>query len=383
MSTKPVGYSRRHFAYNGFTIRVYSADRSHLAWLEEFLRPQFQVLDDGPYECTLSLTADDQLFREVFRRGARPDGRRVDCFALDSSLVQLPLWQSLGPDQIIFDPQFRVFYIIRADCAEAEMLTLANNLAARISLMRVTREFAMNHSHRAGCLIIHGSAFVVGERGVIIAGPKRAGKTTLLIHELRTGSAAYVSNDRVVVSFGRTAPVLRGMPTVATVRKQTLEMFPDLLHRLLERSYRSRLSLAEMREAQLRPVKTNQDGDYYLSPAQFCDLLQVASVAQAQAEALVFPQVTGRSGAIELERLSSEVAAVRLTDCLFSSHSMQKVSAVFALSGNGAVPDRAILEGLCLRLTSQVRCFECRLGKEAYQDEDSAARLIGELLGHR
>jgi hypothetical protein len=170
------------------------------------------------------------------------------------------------------------------------------------------------------------------------------------------------------------------MPTVVTVRRQTLEMFPDLLHRLLERSYRSRLSLAEIREAQLRPVQPDHDGHYYLSPAQFCDLLQVASVAQAQAEALVFPQVTGRSGTIELERLSSEAAAVRLTDCLFSSHSMQKVSAVFALSGNGAIPDRAILEGLCLRLTSQVRCFECRLGKEAYQDEDSAARLIHDVV---
>jgi hypothetical protein len=372
--------THRNFAYNGLTIRVYSGNPSHLSWLEEFLSPQFQLLGEGTSECIVSLTADDQLFKEVFRRGARSDGGRVDCFALDSNLVRLPLWQSLGPDQIIFDPQFRVFYIIRPDCAEAEMLTLANNLAARISLMRVTREFAMSHSHRAGCLIIHGSAFVVGDRGVIIAGPKRAGKTTLLIHALQGGAAAYLSNDRVVASFDGTAPMLRGMPTVVTVRRQTLEMFPDLLDRLLERSYRSRLSLGEIREAQLRPVQPDQDGNYYLSPAQFCDLLQVASVAQAQAEALVFPQVTGRSGSIELERLSSKAAAVRLADCLFSSHSMQKVSAVFALSGSGAIPDRAMLEGLCLRLTSQVRCFECRLGDDAYRSAGSAARLIHDVV---
>lgn len=381
MNVSRVPRTHRNFAYNGLTIRVYSGNPSHLFWLEEFLSPQFQLLGEGTSECIVSLTADDQLFREVFRRGARSDGGRVDCFALDSNLVRLPLWQSLGPDQIIFDPQFRVFYVVNTGGAETEMLTRANSLAARISLMRVTREYAMNHSHRAGCLIIHGSAFVVGDRGVIIAGPKRAGKTTLLIHALQGGAAAYLSNDRVVASFDGTAPMLRGMPTVVTVRRQTLEMFPDLLDRLLVRSYRSRLSLGEIREAQLRPVQPDQDGNYYLSPAQFCDLLQVASVAQAQAEALVFPQVTGRSGSIELERLSSKAAAVRLADCLFSSHSMQKVSAVFALSGSGAIPDRAMLEGLCLRLTSQVRCFECRLGDDAYRSAGSAARLIHDVVG--
>lgn len=381
MNVSRVPRTHRNFAYNGLTIGVYSGNPSHLSWLEEFLSPQFQLLGEGTSECIVSLTADDQLFREVFRRGARSDGGRVDCFALDSNLVRLPLWQSLGPDQIIFDPQFRVFYVVNPGGAETEMLTRANSLAARISLMRVTREFAMNHSHRAGCLIIHGSAFVVGDRGVIFAGPKRAGKTTLLIHALQGGAAAYLSNDRVVASFDGTAPMFRGMPTVVTVRRQTLEMFPDLLDRLLVRSYRSRLSLGEIREAQLRPVQPDQDGNYYLSPAQFCDLLQVATVAQAQAEALVFPQVTGRSGSIELERLSSKAAAVRLADCLFSSHSMQKVSAVFALSGSGAIPDRAMLEGLCLRLTSQLRCFECRLGDDAYRSAGSAARLIHDVVG--
>jgi len=373
--------THRNFAYNGLTIRVYSGNPSHLSWLEEFLSPQFQLLGEGTSECVVSLTADDQLFREVFRRGARSDGGRVDCFALDSNLVRLPLWQSLGPDQIIFDPQFRVFYIVNPGGAETEMLTRANSLAARISLMRVTREFAMNHSHRAGCLIIHGSAFAIGDRGVIIAGPKRAGKTTLLIHALQGGAAAYVSNDRVVVSFDGTAPALRGMPTVVTVRRQTLEMFPGLLDRLLVRSYRSRLSLSELEEGRFQPVQPGENGDFYLSPAQFCDLLQVASVAQAQVGALVFPGVTGRAGTIEIEQLSVAAAASRLTESLFSAHSAQKVSAVFVPPGDGPNPDRATLEDLCLKLASQVRCFECRLGDDAYRSAGSAARLIHDVIG--
>jgi len=371
----------RNFAYNGLTIRVYSGNPSHLSWLEEFLSPQFQLLGEGTSECIVSLTGDDQLFREVFRRGARSDGGRVDCFALDSNLVRLPLWQSLSPDQIIFDPQFRVFYVVNPGGAETEMLTRANSLAARISLMRVTREFAMNHSHRAGCLIIHGSAFVVGDRGVIIAGPKRAGKTTLLIHALRGGAAAYLSNDRVVASFDGTAPMLRGMPTVVTIRRQTLEMFPDLLDRLLERSYRSRLSLSELKEGRFQPVQPGENGDFYLNPAQLCALLEVVSVAQAQAEAMVFPRVTGRAGTIEIEQLSVEAAASRLTESLFSADSAQKVSAVFVPPGDVPNPDRATLEDLCLKFASEVRCFECRLGDDAYRSAGSAARLIHDVVG--
>lgn len=381
MNVSRVPRTHRNFAYNGLTIRVYSGNPSHLSWLEEFLSPQFQLLGEGTSECVVSLTADDQLFREVFRRGARIDGGRVDCFALDSNLVRLPLWQSLGPDQIIFDPQFSVFYIVNADGTEIELLTRRNRLATRISLMRVIREFAMNHSHRAGCLIIHGSAFTIGDRGVIIAGPKRAGKTTLLIHALRAEAAAYVSNDRVVVSFDGTAPALRGMPTVVTVRRQALEMFPDLLDRLLVRSYRSRLSLSELKEGQFQPVQPGENGDFYLSPAQFCDLLQVAPVAQAQVGALVFPRVTGRAGTIEIEQLSVAAGASRLTESLFSAHSAQKVSAVFVSPGDVPNPDRATLEDLCLKLASQVRCFECRLGDDAYRSAGSAARLIHDVVG--
>lgn len=381
MSVSTVPRAHRDFAYNGLTIRVYSADPSHLMWLEEFLAPQFQRLDEDAYACAVSLTADDQLFEEVFRKGAQRDRGLVDCFALDSNLVQLPLWGPLGPDRIIFDSQFRVFYIVNADGTDTEVLACRNRLAARISLMRVVRECAMNHSHRAGCLIIHGSALAVGGRAIIIAGPKRAGKTTLLIHALRAEAAAYVSNDRVVVSNDGPAWMLRGMPTVVTVRNQTLEMFPDVMDRLFKRSYRSRLSISEAKTTPLRPVRPNENGQFYLSPAQFCDLLQVASVAHAQVGALVFPRVTGRAGAIEVEQLSVEAAAARLRESLFSAHSAQKVSAVFLPRGDRPNADRVGLENLCFQLASQVPCIECRLGNEAYRSAGSAARFVRDLVG--
>ena len=377
---EPGNTRHRDFSYNGLIVRVSSADPSQLRWLEEFLSPQFEVGQGSSYDCKLTLIGNTELYEEILDMGAHPEGGLLDCFALDSGLVRLPLWSAANEDQIIFDEQFGVFYVVSQDNGEIGLLTRANTMDARVPLMRAVREFAMNHAHRTGRLVIHGSAFVVAGRGAIIAGPKGAGKTTLLIHVLRQGAADYLSNDRVVVTFDEAGPTQRGMPTIVTVRQQTLEVFPRLKHRLLTSSYHSRLTLSEATQVPPRPVRPGANGKFSLSPAQFCDLLQAWPTAQAQVRGLVFPRVTGRSGTIDLEQLSAEAASDRLIESLFCARSSQKVTEVFTLSGYGSPPDQATLERLCLRLTSQVRCFECRLGEEAYQNEASAARFIFQVV---
>jgi len=102
---------------------------------------------------------------------------------------------------------------------------------------------------------------------------------------------------------------MRGMPTIVTVRQQTLEMFPPLYRRLLASSYHSRLTLSETGQRPLQAARPGEDGHFNLGPAQFCQLLQASPIAQGQVQALVFPRVTGGSGTIELEQLSAEAAA--------------------------------------------------------------------------
>ena len=189
MSRTAGNNAERSFSYNGLTVRVSSTDSSHLTWLEEFLSPHFEVGDDFAYDCKVALTADSIRYENVLRKGAKPDGLQIGCFALDSNVVRLPLWVSSSDEQIIFDEKCGVFYVISGNRPDFSILTYNDNKRARTPLMRVVREFAMNHSHRTGCLVIHGSAFVVGGRGVVIAGPKRAGRTTLLIPVLRQAGA--------------------------------------------------------------------------------------------------------------------------------------------------------------------------------------------------
>ena len=189
------GSRDRDFSYNGLTVRVSSDDASHLRWLEEFLYPQFEINQGVSPDCTVVLIADTQQYEDMLKKGAQSDGKQIDCFALESGVVRLPLWASESDGPIIFDERLGAFYEVNQGIAEIRILTANSDNRARTSLMRVVRELAMNHSHRTGSLIIHGSAFLVGGRGVIIAGPKRAGKTTLLIHALRQGMADYASNE--------------------------------------------------------------------------------------------------------------------------------------------------------------------------------------------
>ena len=371
----------RDFSYNGLTVRVSSDDATHLRWLEEFLTPQFEINRGVSPDCKVVLTADTQQYEDMLEKGAQPDGKQIDCFALESGVVRLPLWASESDGPIIFDERFGAFYVVNQGIAEIRILTANSDNRARTSLMRVVRELAMNHSRRTGSLIIHASGFVVEGRGVLIAGPKRAGKTTLLIHVLRHGTAQYLSNDRVVVSFEETGPTMRGMPTIVAIRQGTLEMFPDLRRRLLVDSFHHRLGRSEPTQGIPPPIRPGRDGRFNLSPWQFCELLGVSAGAQGRVQALVFPRVTGEGGAIELEQLSAEAAAVRLSKSLFGAGPALLVSTVFALSGNDVRPAQATLESLCDRLTSQVRCFECRLGEEAFQSEGSVAMFLRHVMG--
>ncbi|MGH8005388.1 MAG: GTP-binding protein [Candidatus Binatia bacterium] len=327
------------------------------------------------YDCSVALTADNRRFAETLSRGPEPGGEQIDCFALDSSWVRLPLWKSSGNKQVICDDEHKVFYYISPEKTEIEILTTTGNRAARIALMRVVREFAMAHSYRTGGLFIHGAAFSVAGRCVVVAGPKGAGKTTLLMHVLHQQRARFVTNDRLLVFFNDQGAVGHGMPTIVSIREESLAMLPGLYCRLVNCSYHPASSLIE--EAGGRPIHLGRGGRCSLSPAQFCHFLQVHPTPQDQLGALVFPHVTATQGTIELQRLTPQGAANRLAGTLFRAHSCQKTASLFTLSRDSQGDNPQTVENLCLKLASQVPCFDGFLGLEAYEGTASASLLIG------
>lgn len=368
------------FAYKGLTVRVRSDDPALLLWLEEFLTPSFTLVERVAADCSVVLMVDDRDYDETFRRGPHSEGRQVDCFMLDSGPVRLPVWTSANGERVIFDERFKVFYLVSRDSAQIGILTASQNRAARIAVMRVVREFAMMHSWTATSLIIHGAAFAVGESSVIIAGPKGAGKTSLLIYCLQDAGVRFITNDRVVVDLAGSEPVLRGMPTIVTIRDQTLDLFPKLGKRLLRGGYDHRFALTETTPEEIRAVRPQRGRPINLTPAQFCALLDVGMRDQSPVHALLFPRVTEGDDGLHLRELSAQAAGERLSMALFGARSSQRTSQVFTSASHLPCIDHASLENLCAVLTARIRCFDCWLGRQAYQKGTAGADFIKQAL---
>lgn len=364
----------RVFSFGDLAILVESAERSHLVWLEEFLAPPFETRVAGAHACRVCLVEDRGRYEEAMAAG--PDAGSLDAFALDTSVVSLPRWR--GAAMRLFDVQREVFYEIAGPPLAITILSVPGNLKGRTALMRVVRELATNQAQRAGGLLLHASAFALGGRGVIVAGPKEGGKTALLIHALRAASVEYVSNDRFLVWPG-SWPLGRGVPSIVKLRQGTLDLFPELAGKLAATGYYQRLTLEE---AAGRPAAAGQRSDPpRLSPAQLCRLLGVRARAECEIAVLVFPRVTSKPGAFGLELLSPAQVAVRLEAAFFGIRPGRWASEVFATGGELPAPDRAALAARGRALADHVRGLECRLGLNAYESAQAADDLVAALLG--
>jgi hypothetical protein len=395
----------RTFAYKGLTVRVESADPLPLVWLEEFLTPAFTVEPTAVADCHVTLVVDDRKYRDTMQRGPRSDCEPVGCFTFDGRLARLPLWRPAGEpsqknatepqcsrlltvsascttpgeaDRVVFDPDSEVFYFVTHDSTRVHILTGRHHPSRRIALMRVVREFAMSRVRADESFVLHAAAVALGGHGIVIAGPKGAGKTSLLIHLLlHQADGAFVSNDRVVVDVEGSVPWVRGMPTVVTIRDDTLHLFPAFGAAVRQAGYDERLALNEVTPS----YSPRADSSVGLAPAQLCAVLGTPMRGQVRPGALLFPRVTEHARGIEVHALSSWSAAERLRAVLFGGSPLPPQSEVFSLAHDRRRGTETVqLERLCLAFTSAVRCFDCSLGPEAYRAA-SAPDLVDAILG--
>jgi hypothetical protein len=352
----------RSLRYLGLTIRVESADTGDLTWLEEFVAPPFEVVDAAGWDCAVSFEVETKHHAALMDLGTN-HGATAPCFALDQQLVHHPVRASRSGERIVYDQEFDVFYHVRAGARHVRVVTAEGNRAARIGLMRVVREFGMSYVWRSGGIVAHAAAVRIGDEGLAIAGPKGAGKTSLLTWLLRHRDAQYVSNDRVLLRVEDGRPILRGLPTLVSLRSGTLAMFPALRDQLATRSYDHSTGLSEAAPDSSKTPRLAAYSARSLSPGQFCELLGVSRVAQTLLTGLLFPRVSGGRG-IELEPLSPRVAAVKLADFLLSP----ETRSIFDFAADEPTAPGPSLPARCRAVTSRVYCFGCRLGEDAYRD---------------
>jgi hypothetical protein len=376
----PSSMARQGFRYGHLAIGVASSEPSHIAWLQEFLTPAFRLTAPEGSDRWVVVDTDATKHAALLARGPSPEAPPVPCFALDGRIVRHPEWAGSEPDErTIFDTDYRAFYVIDRRGGHVRIVVPPRSRLVRSALMRVVREMAMVACHRGDGLLLHGAAFAVGARGVVLAGPKRAGKTTLLLHALQAAGTAFVANDRVLLHREDGRLRLRGMPTVVKLRPSTLATFPAMAERIQTRDYQHTRTLAEDDPPAQRPGKPAGDGSARLTQTQLCEVAGTTPRSEADAWALVFPHVSDGVSGIRLAPLDTGTAARRLRAAWFTAEFPGQVSEAFSSPDGEVTIDEAVLHRRAAELTVGLPCYDVLLGVGAYGGASAADEFIAEL----
>ena len=197
--------------------------RWHDGW-HEFLCPWFSAEAPNGTALNVRMTSSGERFSALARVEAERHPQPLACFRLDRRLVSCPGWIEPDGSILVADQEFGCYYHVQGK--QVEVISRPQDRLARIGLMRVVRELAIQRAlSRSETLDLHAAAFVFRGRAILLAGDKNAGKTTLLAHALTSPHTALMANDRVIVD-GRLQA--RGVPTVVSVRDDTEQAFPAL-----------------------------------------------------------------------------------------------------------------------------------------------------------
>lgn len=368
---------RTGYRCGGARIAVETDDQGASRWLAEFVTPWFEPCPALSSAC-IRFTVSRAEFEAIERGYAKATTCLVPCFALDRGVVALPGWTEAGIT-VVADTELGSFY--RVSGTAVEVIARPEFPRARIGLMRVVREFLIAAAQSTNRLLdLHAAAFATPAGAVLLVGPKQAGKTTLLTHFLRYGSASLIANDRVLVDVEPQSPIAFGVPTLVSVRVDTLELFPDL-----RRSPNERPSVLHSGESPgpiiFEPSGTGPSRDFGLSPSQLAQRCGSGTTRCAPLAAIVFPEIDVVSAGWSLEPLAIEVGSMQLLDSLYGVRALQRLRTIFEDMVDRREPQCDNAPAQVARLSAAMPLFRCRLGTDAYRNGPSD--LLQALLGER
>jgi hypothetical protein len=350
---------------------------THVEWLRDCLAPHFDAQRARAGDWTVTFTADPDGYRALASLGRTAGGEAVPFFTLDSGLAAFPQWNGgRAGDIVAFDDEFDVFYSVRRERCEVDVLARDLRPWGRVALLRVVRELAMEEAYAAGGIFLHAAALEHDGIVHLIAGPKHAGKTTLLIHLLTSGETRFVANDRALVVQSARGRVVRGMPTLVNVRPATRAFFASRFDPHGFGPDSACLTPAE-HAAGLPCAVARCDEPIILNPRQFAESLGAPMSTGGRLGAILFPVVSAAHEGIELTPLPRSAAQAHLASALFPSVSRSDARSAFGGRPPGESFEREWLSTLAAQ---QIPMLRCSLGHDAY--ERGATSVLDALREH-
>ena len=346
------------------TVGVSSPTDGDAAWLAEFLGPAFRQGNhaaDAHYD--VDAIVDAHRFDALL--AGKPDGvlSGAVAFVLDQRTLTTSSWRDPRSGlPVFFDAAHHTIYLRQTGSPGVTVVARTGGRLFRGAVMRIVREVAMTRAWTANSLVLHASAFATEQGAVVVAGPKRAGKTSLLLHALHAPGVSFIANDRVVLAGDGHGFSADGMPSIASLRHSTLAIFPGLSDTLATRGYRAHLTCAECEGS----VAARGESDGSTSPAQLCRAVGVPMSASAPATAILLPHVDLSSPGFDIRPLSRTEADARFEAVRFASASRGRTSEIFRTDGTDVIVDLSQARAVWSHATASVPVFECRIGRGAF-----------------
>lgn len=371
-------------AYQGLEIAVDADQNADLIWLQEFLGPNFHSGQASSEETIAAFRlCHDPAWsqrQKQWLEGEELSATRATVLAhvLDSSDLHLPCRQLADGSLLAWEEQFDCFYLQDGSgltsILQAETSPPARR--ARIALMRCVRELAMHHDRRRGALALHASGLARHGQGLLFAGPRRSGKTTLLSACLSlVKGLTLLANDRVMVNPDGQQWCCRGIATVVSVRSGDEPLLPGLRQRLHAQAFGAESGTDEAAARRFEPGER-----LMLSPAQYCRGLGVELGGERRLAGIALPSIVPELAGMAWRRLPATAAADALRGALFGSTHQRSRSQLFDAPDSGPYPDADEQLALLERLATDVPCWEVSLGMNAYS-QDILSDMVNTLLG--
>ena len=179
---RPAG--TRTLAFGPVAVALATADAAAAEWLGEVVSPWFAATRTRP-DWHVTVTSGAAAYAALRSPRPRAAAARA-CFAHDTRVVALPAWPS-GAGAVALADDTRGCVLVVAP-ARVELVGDPATRRWRMPALWALHEIAAARLRRTH-LDVHAAAVEAGGRGVLVVGPKGAGKTTLSLH-LRAPAAA-------------------------------------------------------------------------------------------------------------------------------------------------------------------------------------------------
>jgi hypothetical protein len=237
---------------------------------------------------------------------------------------------------------------------------------------RLIRQVITAELVRRRAVYAHGAALLLRGQGVLILGPRGAGKTTTLLATLHHVGGAYVSNDRLLIY--RHAGRVQALPWPTHLRAGTgtLAALPELT--------------AELLQTEWRPTDESLTGNAktVIPPACFGSLGRERTTARSCSPAvLIWPELrlADRPSSAELMRPGDVLTTLTRTRMFMTDPSTGAQSRInhWLIGLPSAVSADASLHAAAEMLASRVPCYRLRVG----YDTKALAQCVDSIIPQR